>query len=69
MQDELTEKMHAEFTISEEDEKKLRAGCVWNMLTPNPSREEIEKMAESYSIDYETAMKWKDYWIELRKQG
>ena len=32
MQDELTEKMHSEFTIDAEKEKKLRAGCVWNVL-------------------------------------
>lgn len=68
MQDELTDKMHSEFTIDEEKEKKLRAGCVWNVLGADASREEVEKNAKEYGIDYETAMKWKDYWLNLKNK-
>ena len=65
MHDELTAKMHSEFTIDAETEKKHRAGCVWNVLGDDASREEVEESAKGYGIDYETAMKWKDYWLDL----
>ena len=54
--DELTEKMHSEFTIDEETEKKHRAGSVWTLSI-------------RYGIDYETAMKWKDYWLNLKAES
>ena len=66
MQDELTEKMHSEFTIDAETEKMHRAGCVWLQLKADATKEEVEKCAKSYEIDYETAMKWKDYWLDLK---
>ena len=63
MQDELTTKMHSEFTIDAETEKRHRAGCVWLLLKADATKEEVEECAKSYEIDYETAMKWKDYWL------
>lgn len=66
MQDELTAKMHSEFTVDHETEKRHRAGCVWQVLNKDASKEEIEKFAMRYGIDYETAMKWKDYWLSLK---
>lgn len=68
MQDELTEKMHSEFTIDAETEKKHRAGCVWIVLGADATREEVEESAKEYGIDYETAMKWKDYWLNLKNK-
>lgn len=66
MEDELTDKMHDEFTVTKEDEGKLRAGCVWHVWCDRDfSREEIEKCAAYYSISYETAMKWRNYWLRL----
>lgn len=67
MQDELTEKMHSEFTIDAETEKKHRAGCVWHQLKADATKEEVEERAKRYGIDYETAMKWKDFWLDLAK--
>lgn len=69
MQDELTTKMHSEFTIDAETEKRHRAGCVWLLLNADATKEEVEKTAESYGIDYDTAMKWKYYWLDLEKQS
>jgi hypothetical protein len=66
MQDELTTKMHSEFTIDAETENRHRAGCVWLQLTADATKEEVEECAKSYEIDYETAMKWKDYWLNLK---
>lgn len=63
LKDEFTTKMHSEFTIDAETEKCLRAGCVWNVLKKDAPKEDIEKQAINYGIDYETAMKWRDYWI------
>ena len=67
--DELTEKMHSEFTIDEETEKKHRAGSVWTLLGADASKEEIEHWSIRYGIDYETAMKWKDYWLNLKAES
>ena len=64
MKEELTTKMHGEFTITKEDEGKLRAGCVWHVWCDrNSSKADVEKYAKMYSISYETAMKWRDYWL------
>lgn len=69
MEDELTTKMHEEFKISREDEIELRAGCVWRTWCNNESsKEEVEKYAQMYSISYEDAMKWKEYWLNLCKR-
>ena len=65
MHDELTAKMHSEFTIDAETEKKHRAGCVWTVLKKDASKEDVEKQAERFGIDYDTAMKWKEYWLDL----
>lgn len=64
MKEELTTKMHGEFTITKEEEGKLRAGCVWHVWCGrNSSKADIEQYAKMYSISYETAMKWRDYWL------
>lgn len=66
LREELTSKMHDEFTIPEEIEEKHRAGCVWEFeCDRNSSEEEIRKSAKSFSISYEAAMKWRNYWLRL----
>lgn len=64
MKEELTTKMHSEFTISKETEIKHRAGCVWNILKKNAPKEQIVEVARDYGITYEAAMKYRDYWLE-----
>ena len=61
--DELTEKMHSEFTVSKETRIMLKAGCVWESVSPKASKEEIEKWATIYGITYADAMKYKSEWL------
>ena len=61
--DELTEKMHSEFTVSKETRIMLKAGCVWESVSPKASKEEIEKWATLYGITYADAMKYKSEWL------
>lgn len=76
LRDELTAAMHAEFTISEETEIILRAGCIWDRIYYNKeiddfdlSEEEIRRQAKSYGISYEDAIQHKDYWLVLVKKS
>ena len=57
--DELTEKMHSEFSVSREIEISHKAGCVWESVSPKASKEEIETWAVRYGITYADAMKYK----------
>ena len=69
MKEELTSKMHDEFTVTKEVEGKLRAGCVWRVWCGrNSSENEIRRCAESYGISYETAMRWRDFWLRMYKK-
>jgi len=65
LHDEFTEKMHSEFTVSKETDIYLRAGVVWERLSLNPPRKDVEKMCKEYGITYEDAMKYKDEWQNL----
>lgn len=64
----MTEAMASEFTVPPEIEDKLRAGCLWIVCDDNTPKEAIEKEAESLSITYDIAMKWKDYWLDLYRR-
>ena len=67
MEEELTKTMHSEFTISKEDDVKLKAGCVWDILKfETPTHEEILDRCKSYNISYEDAIKWRDFWVSLQ---
>lgn len=61
--DELTAKMHSEFTVSREIEISHKAGCVWESVAPKASKEEIETWAVRYGITYADAMKYKSEWL------
>jgi hypothetical protein len=62
--EELTEKMHSEFTISEENEIKLKAGCIWRDF-PDETEEEKRKLCKNISLSWEDCLRWKDYWMAL----
>ncbi len=68
MYEMMTWAMASEFKISREDENRLRAGCLWSVCDDNTPKEAIEKEAESLSITYDIAMKWKDYWLDLYRR-
>ena len=61
--DELTAEMHSEFTVSKETRIMLKAGCVWESVSPKASKEEIETWAVRYGITYADAMKYKSEWL------
>ena len=61
--DELTAKMHSEFNVSKETRIMLKAGCVWESVSPKASKEEIETFASLYGITYADAMRYKHEWL------
>lgn len=65
MEDEFTAKMHSEFIVDEETDKKHRAGCVWDVIGFNAPKEDIEEWAKFYDVTYDICMKWKKYWKNL----
>lgn len=70
MKEELTEKMHSEFTVTHDIEIKHRAGCVWGMLKWEgkiDDKESVIEWSRIYDITYNQAMKWKTYWMEVIK--
>lgn len=67
MEEELTKKMHSEFSISSDIEIKHKAGCVWDILKfEKPTKEELVIRCKSYGISYEDAMKWRDFWVNIQ---
>jgi hypothetical protein len=62
--EELTDKMHSEFTISEENEIKLKAGCIW-MYIPNDPEETQRNWCKDMGLSWEDCLRWKDYWMNL----
>ena len=61
--EELTEKMHSEFTVSKEIQIKHKAGCVWETVPANATKHEIEEKAKWYGITYEDCMKYRSEWL------
>jgi hypothetical protein len=66
LKEELTEKMHSEFTIDEETDQKHRAGTVWTLVGFDATKEDITHWAGRYGTTYEKCMEWKAYWKNLR---
>lgn len=62
--EELTAKMHSEFTIDKDTEIKHKAGIIWLHFN-HISDDEKKKFCEDYGITWEQALKWKDYWLRL----
>jgi hypothetical protein len=65
MKEELTGAMHSEFEVDAETEIKHKAFCVWYQLKPDASHDQVKKIAESYLITLEDALKWKDHFFGL----
>ena len=67
MNDELTEKMHSEFSISERTERKHK---VWAALTLSGTedREEIKKWSEFYDVTLEDVDEFIDEFRTLKEQ-
>ena len=65
LQDELTEKMHSEFTIDAETDIRHRVGCVWIDVGFDAAKGEIEESAKSYGVTYKDCDKYRSYWKSL----
>lgn len=52
--------------LSEEDNIKHKAGCVWTLLDETSQREEVERFSSYYGITYNDAMKWRDFYSLLK---
>lgn len=59
MKDELTTKMHSEFSVDAETELRHKALCIWGYGLYE-TEEEIRDACEEYGITYEQALKFKD---------
>lgn len=68
MIEELTTKMHSEFSVSRETETCHRAGCVWLVVEFDASKEAVSEAAKDYGITYEAAMKYRDYWRDKKEE-
>ena len=69
MKEELTAKMHSEFTVDKETEQKHRAGCVWGVVGFDAPKDNIEEWAKEYGVTYDICMKWKSYWKSLHSSS
>lgn len=67
MKEELTEKMHSEFTISNEIEIKHRVGIVCEILkaTGNYTEDDLNKVLQEYNVSKEQYEEWKSFWERL----
>ncbi|MCH4155448.1 MAG: hypothetical protein LKF31_04000 [Muribaculaceae bacterium] len=62
--EELTDKMHSEFTISEEDRIQLKAGTIWRDF-PDETEEVKRELCKDMGLSWEDCLRWKDYWMQL----
>ena len=76
LKEELTAAMHAEFTVSQSTDIKLRAGCVWSSAFFDFEKgkfvindKDLMARAHSYGITYDDCMKYKDYWASIHKSN
>lgn len=65
MEDELTAKMHSEFTVSKRIEIKHKAMCVWMIAGINADSRTLSRLCKTYGITEKNAMEWKDYCEQL----
>jgi hypothetical protein len=67
MEEELSEKMHKEFTVSKETELMHKAMCIW-CYGIYKTEEEQKEAAKSYGISWEDALRLKDECLPFAKQ-
>ena len=66
MKEELTEKMHSEFTIDEETEILHRCITIWCYTGADSDDPRFEEICNSYGVTTDQAMKHKDYCLSLK---
>ena len=67
MKEELTEKMHSEFTVSKEIEKKHKVGSAIEMalLLKKNDRKSFEEELNNFNVTFEDYLKWREHWGRL----
>lgn len=65
MQDELTAKMHSEFTISDDMEIRNRALSVWSMCGYDREHPKFKHYCEIYGLTQNQALMWYVFWKRL----
>lgn len=67
MKEELTKKMHSEFTVSKEIDVKHKVGSAIEMalLLKKHDRKSFEEELSSYNVTYNDYLKWKEHWGRL----
>jgi hypothetical protein len=66
MKDELTEKMHSEFTVSEETDRKHKCFAVWMHVGLNATSQELEKCVEFSGVTINEVMNYKSEFERLK---
>lgn len=67
LKEELTEKMHSEFSVDAETEIKHKAGSMWATAGFACNDATLRKWCKSYGITTQQAIKYKEYWKKLSK--
>ena len=64
MKEELTEKMHSEFSISRESEIQLQVSSAihFAMTIGVKTKSKFESILENYSVTYDDYKKWKKHY-------
>ena len=67
MKEELTEKMHSEFTVSKEIEIKHRVGSAihYAVILKINKKEELEAILKRYSVGLKDYLKWREHYEGL----
>lgn len=67
MKEELTTKMHSEFTVTPETEVKHRCFCALMLLPKDSTDSDIEKRAKQYGVSLSDVKKYSDDYYRLNK--
>lgn len=67
MKEELTTKMHSEFSVDKNTEIKHKVGCILEVAIKmnKTSVRDVTEIANRYGLTYDDVQKWKTYWLKL----
>ena len=67
MKEELTTKMHLEFSVTRETETRHKVGCVIEIASKmnKTAEKDVIELCKLYGIDLDDINRWKDYWAKF----
>ena len=67
MKEELTTKMHSEFSIDKKTETKHKVGSVLEVAIKmnKTSVKDVTEIANRYGLAYDDILEWRNYWSKL----